>query len=380
MNSLTNAFAVCPAFNSPSAAAFILTSYSFNAFNQLFTPNCLICFLLFLSTAFIFILYIIEFKGIMTANDKPAVSCLSESKSNDQLDADIHMKKISHVRHNKRPSIDASEDQKEEETSATKVKSPKLLHTKYNLVEEPQKKIKSRRNSLPKSPFKTIVLDTEVQNFIVPLSPKHKCIPLIIEDKEKDQFEGNDLINLEFDHCYIDQIQEQLQGTPFEWYLHWDVPADELESLCYSERSARFFHLTKYGEIKIQHHPAIKPPEGQVVQVFKKPINLISDIVASANNINIPEYIMRLLKQNHLLTSSLLKGVNPRKEDYCITSVLRGKIDYSMLMAAEKYYMKPTIKYSMPVQVAKLQDTTNMVQWGKPLTKEQLGNIFYIIG
>lgn len=350
----------------------------------------------------------------MAAAAKPAGSFVNESESNDHLETNILMNKINRARKNKRPSIDSTAFEAEEEAVAAKVKSPKLSCIETISIEEPKKKIKSRRNShsLTKSPFKTIELDVEVQEFKVPLSPNHERITLIEDDEDEAKLEV-----IENNYSFYNGLgqpkqNDHIEEKPFEWHLNWDLPDDELAGLSFTEKprqfhqkqiieyknepesnfklfelflcrnvpadnlecqkTMRFCYLTDYGDIRRQHELDAKPPEDQsIVQIVSnKPRNNISQLITTAHNIDMPEYMIQLVKRNHQLTSSFLNLTSLRRDDYCMSSMLRGRIDYPVLMAAEKYYLKPRIMNNTE---------KDRVQWGKPLTNKQLGNILFII-
>lgn len=339
---LMNSFVSCPA-TSPAAAAAVLASSATDALKELFNPSDVLSLLALLFVTIATVLSIFELKEYLASATDESVALKL-----DKCEDDIQMSAINRARCNKRPSIDYSDSQKD-------VKSPK----------EVTPKTKSRRNSLPKSPFKTIELDVEIQEIQIPLPPNHERITLI-EDEPMES-----------------------EKKPFEWYLRWDLSDYELETLSYAEKARRFYHLTNYGEVQLQpetaeerrveqsetcceavgfYHLPIKPPEEE------KPINLITDVLNQT--IDIPSHLMHLLKKNHHLTSSFLRNLPPRKEDLTITSMLRGRINYSTLVVAKKYFMTPVIKLPPKPKVAMVEK----VKPGKPLTKEQLRNVLYIIG
>lgn len=348
---LMNSFVSCPTTTPVSAAASVLASSASDSFKELFNPANVLCLLALLSITIATVLCIFGLKAVLTS---AAVESLV-FKFN-EAEFEIQMNSINRSRSNKRLSIDYSQ---EEPVDAPEVKSPKLMDIGW---EEETPKIKSRRNSLPKSSFKTIELEVEIQEILFQMPTNQERITLI-ED-------------------------EPIMKKRFESYLRWDFPDSELETLNYAEKARRFYHLTNYGEVQFEsveqacceetavgfYHLPIKPPEEELKS---KPINLITNLVNQT--INIPSHLMYLLKKNHQLVSSFLKNLSLRKEDLIITSVLTGRIDYSMLMMTRKFYITPIIKLP-PAPKAEKMGKIEKVEPGKPLTKEQLRNILYIIG
>lgn len=160
-----------------------------------------------------------------------------------------------------------------------------------------------------------INLETQVQ------SPKLRTItPLITEDyKLRDS----------------DPLIQESTKKPFEYYLKWQLPVEEIECLTYTEKSQRFYHLTTFGEcaeakeaeppeiiLELERVEPVKEQETKficavpVIQTYKKPspitqknipMNLLSDLIHQANQIDTCHFQMVLLKMNSIFVCSFLK-------------------------------------------------------------------------
>ena len=179
----------------------------------------------------------------------------------------------------------------------------------------------------------------------------------------------------------------------FEYFLKWNLSMEELEKLTYAEKSRRFYHLEKHGEAKMYQDPPEEqfkdvqissgkqeqPPEfdtneyahfdqepltnqtefiintcGKVLldedpndaAINKKPLNILSELVKLANNIDISSIQMNLLKMNSLLTCSLLKETYSKRFKINLTEILKLSFNPSSTSNI-KYNFKESIKYKM---------------------------------
>lgn len=150
---------------------------------------------------------------------------------------------------------------------------------------------------------------------------------------------------------------------PFEWYLRWDLPHGELEKLTYSEKARRFYHLSNFGEVFIEVEPpeAIEltedhqDPDTEILkqpELLKQPIvpvNQLSDLVKQANQVNVPQTQMHLLKLNSLLNCSFLNRLKSSWLSNQLANAFKQGIEVRDALIARKYYLKPQIPYKMPL-------------------------------
>lgn len=214
------------------------------------------------------------------------------------------------------------------------------------ITQKPLKMIqRSRRNSI-KSRSKrpgdigyvnlTFTLTGPDDNIVVP--PNHERITLVddTEDEEKpeQQDDGNEPQKLEQKDDGNDLREpEQKEKKPFEYYLRWDLPMDELDELTYAEKYRRFYLLNTFGESKKEPEKTIEAVQAENIHQphpleLVKPMNLISDLVHQANQIDIPKFQVHLLKLNHQLTQSYLKRLELRKFDASPSIILRGLFEF----------------------------------------------------
>lgn len=420
MNSITDTLAAFCARCSTQSYAVVSTIIESPVLKQVLYPAIIfLCVLAFLSVCFILDWYTLDTHGIS------ATSKRLNTVEAEQHEHEIELVDIRAFTHKKRLNCD---DQVSDES---RIKSPKLMQIKANLAvilnekrdqqqprpnqQQPRSKAQSRRASLPKNEFKFIDLNITRNNKVLIIHKDSDRITLVPDDSEA-----------------INESRKQQQGQrdekkPFEWYLRWNLPAEELEKLSYSEKARRFYILTNIDETPFFTDPP--PPEvenghsqdqdnnldHQQVQVFQpahiepyKPINLLSSIIATSNAIDIPKLQMYLLKMNQRLTYSLTKRLEANKFDYSPQSCLRGQIDFSALINPRpsvsldaqprnqeyrdhrsEQYQAECERLNTSYRIVNEQKSYGIVDEftakcekiipGKPLNKAQLHNILFII-
>lgn len=336
INSFVSAFLASCSDASASAAVMLSAPFASQPIDQLnlSSAHLLICAaLLLLASYFSFTVTAASYKIMKAILIEPSHFELQQ----DSEAVEIELTSINAVTQQKTGDPASDTAAPDNQPEATDTNSYSNSEDKSAVVSSSQPKftLRSRRNSIrsrPKSPsdigYVNLTFDLVGPDNNIFIPPNHERITLITDD---DIEYDNDIK----DHICTDDPPESYEipkeKKPFEYYLTWDLPVDELEQLTYSEKSRRFYFLTNHGEIKKEAEPPepiIVSTEIELYHEPLKPMNLITDLIQQANRIDIPNYQIELLKLNHQLTHSYLKTLEMKKFDFSPVMILKGRFDF----------------------------------------------------
>lgn len=176
----------------------------------------------------------------------------------------------------------------------------------------------------------------------IPVSPKSlKMNPIKVQpENNKKEIPKQDCGQIKTIYEEEENNNESMALIPYlapreevEWFMRWDLTVDELASLSYSQKARRFYVLTTTKESEViqlnknvnsnanvldaQLIQSPEPPEPNTMikmdltLEFKhpiiKPMNILSELVAAADRIDINAHQIYLLRRNHELTISFIE-------------------------------------------------------------------------
>ena len=104
----------------------------------------------------------------------------------------------------------------------------------------------------------------------------HKIAPLILDDCSPDN-------QMNFNLYRIDPVQNTaIIENPCHWYLRRNLSDQEIESLNYSEKARRFYHLTKFSD----EFSGDFVDDFQVVQLYHEPERIPMKLLSDSEWIN----------------------------------------------------------------------------------------------
>lgn len=161
---------------------------------------------------------------------------------------------------------------------------------------------------------------------------------------------------------------KQTTKSPFEWYLRWTLPKEELEKLTYAEKARRYYHLTTFGEPAeveaindtVNQDVIIpsKPKQKQKNNYRVIPMNLSLVLANQANLSDILQIQMQILKMNSKFICSFLKTLKLK--------FIKGHLNNFDPLKGLKYYRKPIIMITRNYLLPKAQGNGALKQISMP--------------